>query len=439
MISDDDLKQFFTFLNFPSVSSEPDHKQDVENCFNWLNQEIQKIGFKTERWETQGHPVLFAESKKIPNKPTLLIYNHYDVQPVDPLELWETPPFKATLKDGIVYARGAQDNKGQLFYTFLALKELKEFPINIKWIIEGEEEMGSEGLETLLPKYKEKLKSDYTAIVDCGIPDADTPAVSLGMRGIMTLELELTGTNVDLHAGTHGGIAYNPLRALTEILGNIRDKNGKITIPGFYDSIIPLTDEEKKHISFEFDEKKYEKDFGVKATGGEKDLKPLERNWLRPTLEINGLWGGYQGEGFKTVIPSKAHAKISCRLVKGQDPAQMSALLKDYFEKVVPPGISIKIKTPHGGGPAILSSPHSKIVQAFAKSFSTVFNKPCRYILEGASIPIVSALEKASNSEAVLVGVGLVTDKIHAPNEHFSVDRLYKGKEVIKQAIKNLV
>ncbi|MFN4173512.1 MAG: M20/M25/M40 family metallo-hydrolase, partial [Parachlamydiaceae bacterium] len=260
----------------------------------------------------------------------------------------------------------------------------------------------------------------------------------LGMRGLVTLEIEAEGTKGDLHSGTHGGIAYNPNRALVEMLGKVFDKEGKITIPGFYDTILPLTKEEKESVSFDFDENKYIDDYGAPATGGEKGLKPLERNWLRPTFEINGMWGGYTGHGFKTVIPSKAYAKVSCRLVRGQDPIAIGELVKNHFENSAPAGIKIKVTRHLGGGPATLTTPNSKIVQAFSLAFEKVFKKPCKYILEGASIPIVSKLSRASGAEAVLVGVGLATDQIHAPNEHFGLERLEKGRDVMIEAILSL-
>lgn len=439
-MNDNTLQEYIKLLSFPSISSEPDHKKDIEECFNWVKDYVEKLKFKTERWETSGHPTLFAESERIEGQPTLLLYGHYDVQPVDPIELWKSPPFQPEVREGIIYARGAQDNKGQLFYVLQALKSFNgKYPINIKLVIEGEEEMGSSGLEGILQARSQQLKADHLAIVDCGIPDKDTPAVSLGMRGLITLEMEVTGTQIDLHSGTHGGIAYNPLRALTELIAGAKDAEGKITIPGFYDSIIPLTDEEKKDIAFDiFEEQKYISDYGAPATGGETKLPIMERNWLRPTLELNGLWGGYIGQGFKTVIPAKAHAKLSCRLVRGQDPEKMTELVSNYFEKKAPPGIQVKVHRHLGGGPAILTTPKSEVVQAFAKAFSEVFKKPCLYILEGASIPIVASLQKASGAEVVLVGVGLATDQIHAPNEHFGLDRSVRGKDVVALAIKHL-
>jgi acetylornithine deacetylase/succinyl-diaminopimelate desuccinylase-like protein len=432
----DDYKKF---LSFPSISSEPEFKKDLLECMEWLKAYIEQIGLKTEVWPTDGHPVLFASYQKDPSLPTLLIYNHYDVQPVDPIDLWNSPPFEPTLKEDNVYARGAQDNKGQLFYVLQALKDFHgKFPINIKWVIEGEEEVGSPGLDAILSKYKQELKADSLAIVDCGIPNQDTPAVTLGMRGLFTIELEATGTRSDLHSGSHGGLAYNPLRALTEVLAFARDAKGHITIPGFYDKISPLTREEKDIFTFDFNPSNYEKEFGVPPTGGETDFPPLERNWLRPTLEINGLWGGYIGKGFKTVIPSKAYAKLSCRVVRGQDPAETAELVGRYFESKSPPGVTIKAHIHSGGGPAVLTTPHSPAVKAFADAFTEVFKKPCRYIIEGASIPIVAKLAETSGADAVLVGLGLATDNIHAPNEHFSLTRINQGIEIVKKAIYNL-
>lgn len=436
------LDDFKKFLAFPSISSEASYKKDLLACLDWLEKYIQKIGFKTEVWPTSGHPTLFATYEVDKNKPTLLIYNHYDVQPVDPLDLWHTPPFEPTVKDNEIYARGAQDNKGQCFYVLQALKRLletkKTLPINIKLIIEGEEEIGSQGLKTIVHQYKNKLKSDYLAIVDVGIPAPDTPAITLGTRGLVTFDIIATSSHTDLHSGSHGGLAYNPLRALSELLAKAFDEHGKITIPGFYDTIEPLTADEKKDIRFDFDEKQYEKDYGMTATGGEKHLHPFERNWLRPTFEINGLWGGYNKEGFKTVIPAKAFAKISCRLVRGQEVDYIGKLVKDYFEKGAPKAVTIHVVQHSGGGVAVLTSPHSKAVKAFQQAFAEVFDKPCGFILEGATIPIVAELQKASQSEVVFVGLGLGTDKIHAPNEHFGLDRIEKGITIMMRAMELL-
>lgn len=315
------LKEFGDFLAIPSVSSEASYKKDVLKAAEWVTTFLQSIGFETTQWPTSVHPVIFAHDLSAgPDQPTLLIYNHYDVQPVDPLELWETPPFQATLVGDQIRARGAQDNKGQCFYVLQALKYYKQvvgsLPINVKVIIEGEEECGSQGLAEIIEHQKHELKSDYLAIVDLGIPDLKTPAITLGIRGLVTFDVDVTGSNTDLHSGSHGGLAYNPLHALVEILAKLRDSTGKITVPGFYDSIIPISEKESSQLSLKFDESNYHKQFDASASGGEQAYKPLERNWLRPTLEINGVWGGYNGTGFKTVIPPKPMPKYragSCR------------------------------------------------------------------------------------------------------------------------------
>ncbi len=437
------LKEFSEFLAFQSISSEHSYKEDILKCADWVVQFLQSIHFQTSLWETSGHPIIFAEDLSAgPDQPTLLIYNHYDVQPVDPLDLWKTPPFRATMHEGQIYARGAQDNKGQCFYVLQALKYYKTvvgaLPINIKLIIEGEEECGSHGLLEILPKKAKELKADYLAIVDLGIPNINTPAITLGIRGLVTMDVKLTGSNTDLHSGSHGGLVFNPLHALTDILGKLRDSTGKITVPGFYDSITPISKEEVERLSLTFDEKGYFKEFEAAASGGETAFTPLERNWLRPTLEINGLWGGYTGSGFKTVIPAQAFAKISCRLVPGQDPATIGKLVAKAIESHAPKGIKTEVDIHAGGGPAVRGTPESKIVQAVAKSYEETFKTPCKYILEGASIPVVSKLAETCKAETVLFGLGLPSDKIHAPNEHFGVDRLAKGFEIITRTIQHL-
>ena len=439
-----DLNDFFEFLRIPSISSEAEHKDDMITCANWLYHYLSQIGLKVEIWETNGHPIVFASSLEAGHdKPTLLIYHHYDVQPVDPLELWETPPFEPSIREGEIYARGAQDNKGQCFYTLHALKTLYQknqtFPINIKICIEGEEECGSSGLSEILNIKKEALKADYLAIVDLGIPGPSVPAITLGIRGILTLDLEVFGSHTDMHSGSNGGLLYNPIHALTKILASLRDDKGFITIPGFYDQVVPLNLDEQKSISFSlFDPIDYQKTFGVAPTGGEIDYLPIERNWLRPTLEINGISGGYTGNGFKTVIPAKASAKLSCRLVPDQDPEILGRLIIDYLEKNAPEGIKVKASFHHGGGKAVRSNPHSQVVKAFSQAFTEIFHKPCQFVLEGASIPIVTELAQASASEVVLVGLCLSEDHIHAPNEHFGIDRLQKGSAIIQRALELL-
>lgn len=426
------LADYYHFLKFQSISSEPSYRAHIEACVQWLSNYLKKIGFHVELWPTQGHPTLFASYERAgPSQPTLLIYNHYDVQPVDPLELWESPPFEPTIRHGQVFARGAQDNKGQCFYVLLALKTLIErngsLPINIKLCIEGEEECGSKGLDHILKDKRKELKADYLAVVDLGMPNTNTPAVTLGIRGIVTMDVVVTGTHTDLHSGSHGGVAFNPIHALVKLLSMARDDNGKITIPGFYDGVKPLAANEKAQISLAFDPDSYESDFGAKPTGGETAFNPLERNWTRPTLEVNGINGGYSGDGFKTVIPAKAMAKVSCRLVPDQDPEKIGRLVANFFETHAPQGTRVNVHLHHGGGKAVRGKVESKAVKAFAQAYEEVFQHPCQYIYAGGSIPVVTSLAEASGAEVVMVGLGLPDDCIHAPNEHFGLDRIEKG------------
>lgn len=435
------LDEFITFLKFQSVSTEESYLPEMKKCVDWLATYLQGLGFEIELWKTKSHPVLFASNVKAgPEKPTLLIYNHYDVQPVDPLHEWETPPFEPSIRDGEIYARGAQDNKGQSFYVLQALKRIfekdKKYPINIKLCIEGDEESGRVALSAILDEKKEKLKADYLAVVDSGIYAPDSPSVTLGVRGIITMDVEAIGSNTDLHSGSNGGLVYNPLHALVELFSKVRDSNGKITIPGFYDDITPL--ENKELIDLKFDPQDFKKTFDAEATGGEKEYSPLERATLRPTFEINGISGGYTGNGFKTVIPARALAKVSCRLVDAQNPYKMAKIVKEYLEKNAPPGIKINVILHEGYGHPLLAKTSSKIVQAFTKAYEDVFQKKCAYTLMGGSIPITTELAKASGAEIAFVGLGLPTDKIHAPNEHFGIDRLEKGCLIITKVIELL-
>lgn len=440
---DNALKDYFTFLKFKSISSEPDFQEQVLACADWVSAYLNKLGFEVQLWPTSGHPTIFAKNMKAgPNQPTLLIYNHYDVQPVDPLELWESPPFEPTLRNGQVYARGAQDNKGQCFYVLLALKALIEkaegLPINIKLCIEGEEECGSTGLAQLLKTKGKDLRADYLAIVDLGLPNPSTPAITLGVRGLVTMDVEIKCSNSDLHSGSHGGLAFNPIHALVALLSSVRDASGKITIPGFYDDVVAISDEEKQQVSLAFDTKKYESNFGTKPTGGERALDPLERNWLRPTFEINGIKGGYSGEGFKTVIPAKAMAKVSCRLVPNQDPYKIGRLVANFLETRAPEGTEVAVHVNPGNGTAVRARPDSAIAKAFSKAYEEIYGNRCERIYSGASIPIVTQLAEVCQGEVILVGLGLETDCIHAPNEHFGLDRIEKGFLSIARTIQLL-
>ncbi len=437
------LEDYYTFLKFPSVSSEPEHRQSVLDCAEWLMDYLKKLGFEVEQWTSNGHPVIFASYLKAgPDKPTLLIYNHYDVQPADPVNEWFSPPFEPTLREGQIYARGAQDNKGQCFYVLQALKLLIEqtgsLPINIKLCIEGEEEIGSASLSQLLPQKKDQLKADYLAIVDLGLRKPNIPALTLGIRGIVTMDVEVQGSKTDLHSGSHGGIAFNPIHALAKLIASFRNDKGHVTIPDFYKDVLEMSIEERSNVSFQFDISEYQQQTGAFPTGGEVDYSVLERAWIRPALEINGIYGGYTGSGFKTVIPAKAYAKISCRLVPNQDPQETAELIAAYLKDNAPSGVQVSVHIHPGQGKAVRISPNVAVVKAFAKAFEEVFDAPCEFIFEGASIPIVPELAQACGGETILLGLGLTTDQIHAPNEHFGVDRLEKGMLAMARAIELL-
>lgn len=425
------MAEFFEFLRFKSIGTDPEFRQDTLACADWVAFYLKNSGLNVEIWKTDTFPIIYAHDLSAgEDKPTVLIYNHYDVQPVDPLELWNTPPFEPNLhEDGTITARGAQDNKGQCFYVMAAVAYLVKkgnLNVNIKLVIEGEEEAGSTEIEKILKVKQKELQADHLLVVDAGFEKKDKPGVTLGVRGLTALEVKVSGSKSDLHSGVYGGIALNPNHALVRLLASLRDEKGKITVEGFYDDITPTSEDFRKNLSFDFDEKEFEKETGILPKGGEEDYSPLESNWLRPTLEVNGIRGGYGGEGFKTVIPKEAIAKISCRLVPGQDPKKIANLIKKHLEQRTPEGIKIDVKALHGGE-AVRTNPLAKVVEATSRAYSEVFNKECRNILCGASIPIVSELAKTSNSEVVLLGYGLPEDLIHAPNENFSIDRLEKG------------
>jgi len=434
------LKEYKKFLSFASISSEAESKPAMQACIDWLVDYLKQMNFHVELWPTTGHPVIFASNNRAGTKqPTLLIYNHYDVQPVDPLGEWNSPPFEPTIREGDIYARGAQDNKGQCFYVLQALKLLQEqtgtLPINIKLCIEGEEEIGSHGLGGILKNKKSELKADYLAIVDLGLDDPHIPAITLGTRGMVSMDVEVCTATTDVHSGYHGGIILNPIQILVHLLDSLKDKNGRITIPGFYDQAETMSDEERALVSFQFNAVEYHRITGGYPYGGEKDYTALERSWIRPTLEINGINGGYTGSGFKTVIPAKSYAKISCRLVPHQDPRYIGELVAKYFKDNAPTGAEITVHIHPGQGKAVRISPTAHVVKVFAKAYEAVFGIPCQYILQGASIPIVPELQETCEAEVVLLGLGLMTDQIHAPNEHFGLDRIKKGILIMAQAM----
>ncbi len=433
------FEDYFTLLRFKSVATDPSYRDQVENCADWLFSHLQKIGLKVEKWEGEGSPVLFASHFAGADKETVLIYGHYDVQPVDPLDEWLSPPFEPTIREGEVYARGAVDNKGQCFYTLTALemllKHAPDLPVNIKIIIEGEEESGSMTLSHLLDEKRTQLKADYLLIVDSGMNKLEAPSITLGARGIVCMEVCVREAAVDLHSGMVGGMAYNPNRALAEMIATLHDGEGHVTVPGFYDGLVPITDQEKNELDLSFDSEAFHSHFGFDPTGMENSFTPMEAACLRPTLEINGLWGGYTGTGFKTVIPAATHAKISCRLVPGQDPDKIAQRIETFLKKSTPKGLETTLNIFPGNGCGFRTHSGSKIADILCESYSQVFGTSCKKSLIGGTIPIAVELAKAARAEMVLVGLSLPGDRIHAPNEHFGLDRFEKGYLTICRAL----
>lgn len=436
------LANFFEFLRFESIATDPAYDGKTKACASWLKDHLEKIGMDAELWETSGQPVVFASHCKAgPDRPTLLIYHHYDVQPVDPLELWDSPPFEPVVKEGEVYARGAQDNKGQCFYSVSAIEAflsmVDSLSFNLKLFIEGEEESGSEGTREVFEKKKEALKSDMMLIVDSGIPAPNVAAITLGIRGITTMEIECKVADTDMHSGSLGGIAYNPIRALASALSKLWSEDGKVMLPHFYDDVVELSDEEKKSLYLEVDEERLRKDIGLKCFSKEPGYTLGESGSIRPTVEINGMWGGYTGEGFKTVLPAAAFAKLSCRLVEGQDPEKIQRDIVSFLEKHLPEGMELKVKGDHGSK-AYSSSSDTKIAKLAANAYEEVMGSPCKQVMMGGSIAIVVDLAEACGSEVVMMGYGLDTDQIHAPNEHFGLDRFEQGFLTIGMILSSL-
>ena len=426
------LEELKEFIAIESVSSQKEHDADMRRCAEWILNHLHSIGVQDVRiFETAGHPVVYAEWNGAPGKPTVLFYGHYDVQPVDPLNLWTSPPFEATIRGDYLYARGSADDKGQVFIHFKAieayLKTGGSLPVNIKMIIEGEEEVGSPNLDRFVKEHKELLDADLVLISDSSMFAKGVPSVCYGLRGLAYMEIELTGPNKDLHSGSFGGSVHNPIQALSEIIASLHDKRGKITIPGFYKDIRTLTAKERKaYKKLPWNDKKYAKDLGVARLYGEKGYSTLERLWARPTLECNGIWGGYTGEGAKTVLPSKAFAKISMRLVPDQNSTKIAKLFERHIAKIAPKTVSVKVRALHGGEPA-LTPIDSPGVQAAVAALEKGFGKKPLYQREGGSIPIVVQFKKILGLDTVLLGFGLPDENAHAPDEHLSLDNFYGG------------
>ena len=426
----DELKEL---LRFPSISTNPENKKDVEKCAEYVKSHLENIGMEHAAvYPTAGHPVVYADWLKAGNnKPTILIYGHYDVQPVDPLNLWTTPPFQPDIRDGKIYARGAVDDKGQVFIHLKSLEthltQNKSLPVNIKLIIEGEEEIGSMHLEDFIRKNNELLKSDVVVISDTAMFDKNTPAITYGLRGLCYLQVEVTGPNRDLHSGSFGGSIENPINALANMISKLKDGKGKILIDGFYDDVVPISEREREEYKkLPFNDNKYKKELGVDELSGEEGYSTIERIWVRPTLDCNGIWGGFTGEGAKTVLPSKAYAKISMRLVPNQDPQKIEELFVRYIKKIAPKSVKAATKALHHGKPAITPIDSPWIRAAF-NALKQGFKKEPVFIREGGSIPVVVSFKEMLNLPTVLLGFGLHDENAHSPDEHFNLDNLHRG------------
>ncbi|MEZ6051627.1 MAG: dipeptidase [Planctomycetaceae bacterium] len=418
-------------LLIPSVSAVSAHHDDCREAANWVHKQLAACGFETETVETDGLPIVSAEWTKAKGAPTALVYGHYDVQPPDPLNEWTTPPFEPTIRDGCLFARGATDDKGQVFTHIKSvaawLDATGKLPINVKFVIEGEEEVGSNNLEKFLESHKYRLACDIAVISDTAQYGNGIPAITYGLRGILACEVILHGPHQDLHSGVFGGAITNPVNALAKMLGTLHDDDGRIQIPGFYDDVIPLTDEERRAFAdLPFDEQAYCKSLGIDAVAGEAGYTTLERRWARPTCDINGFFGGYQGEGPKTIIPAKATAKITCRLVPGQDAHQLTQALEHFLREQCPPGVRFEFKTYHGA-PAVLCDTSSPYMAAARKAVEAGFGQTPVMIREGGSIPVVGSFKQILGVDTLLLGWGRNTDNLHGPNEHFHLEDFHHG------------
>ena len=419
----DELKDY---LRIPSISTSSANKKDMNTCAKFVSKKLKDAGMKNIKIiPTDGHPLVYGDWMKAPGKPTVLIYGHYDVQPVDPLELWDSDPFEPVIKDDKIWARGADDNKGQNLVHIKSveayMKTLGKLPLNIKFLIEGEEEIGSPNLEVFLKKNKKLLKCDAVLISDTSLYAEGIPTINYGLRGLAYLEVELTGPNRDLHSGSFGGSVANPINELAKLISKLHDKNGKVTVPNFYKGVQPFTKKEKDNIkNLKFSDAKYAKDLGVKELQGEKGYDTLQRLWGRPTLDCNGIYGGFTEEGAKTVLPSKATAKISMRLVPNQDWKKVGKEFIKHVKALAPKSVKIKVTEMHGGSPVVIPLDDPAIIAA-SKATSKAFGKKTVYTREGGSIPIVVEFVNQLKAPAVLMGLGLDSDNIHSPNEHFSL------------------
>lgn len=429
------LAELFDWLKIPSISADSRYKNDVRKAAEFLKEKFSAGGVdKVEICETKGHPIVYAEKIIDPSLPTILVYGHYDVQPADPLELWNSPPFEPVIKNDKIFARGSCDDKGQVYMhvkAFETMMELRILPCNVKFMVEGEEEVGSDNLGTFVKENKNKLKADIILISDTALISLDHPSITTGLRGLSYMEVEVTGPNRDLHSGVYGGAVANPINVLCKMISSLHDEDGRITIPGFYDKVASLTDDERKALNkAPFNLEEYKKELGIAEVMGEKGYTTLERTGIRPTLDVNGIWGGYTGEGAKTVLPSKAHAKISMRLVPDQVSSEITELFTKHFRAIAPKYVTVKVRAHHGGEPAVTPA-NSPAFQAASKAFEEVWGKKPIPTRDGGSIPIVALFRKELGLDTVLMGFGLDSDAIHSPNEHYGVKNFMLGIETI--------
>ena len=437
------LEQLKELLRIPSISTLPAHQADVRRAAEWLAADMQRIGLKNVNvFETAGHPVVYGDWLAAKEAPTILIYGHYDVQPVDPLDLWDTAPFEPTVREGALYARGASDDKGQVFTHLKAIESILatggKLPVNVKLIIEGEEEIGSPSLEPFVLEHKDLLAADSGLVSDGRIIGPDTPSIVYALRGMTYMEMHVRGPKRDLHSGSYGGSVYNPAQALAEIIASLHDENGTVTIPGFYDKVRPLSEAERIALKgVPYTVAQWQAETGLATPWGEQEYSLIERTSARPTCEVNGIWGGFQGEGGKTIIPAEAGAKISMRLVAEQDPDEIGQLFADYVTQIGPEGVQVEVAKLHTGWWAItpIDSPE---MQAAAQAYQATWGKTPVFTREGGSIPIVATFQKELGTPVVLMGFGL-DDNVHSPNEHFRVAHFYRGIDTAIHYYHNLV
>lgn len=429
------LDELFDLLRIPSVSADPAYKNDVLKTAEYVKNSLVSAGAdNVEICETAGYPIVYGEKIIDPKLPTVLVYGHYDVQPADPLELWDSPAFEPVIKNDKIYARGACDDKGQMYMhvkAFETMMKTNSLATNVKFMIEGEEEVGSDNLGVFVKNNKEKLAADIILISDTSMISLDTPSITVGLRGLSYLQVEVTGPNRDLHSGVYGGAVANPINELCKMIASLKDENNKITIPGFYDKVVELTADERKALnSAPFDLDEYKKDLNIDEIEGEDGYTTLERAGIRPTLDVNGIWGGYIGEGAKTVLPSKAYAKISMRLVPNQVSKEITELFTNHFKSIAPDSVKVKVTPHHGGEPAV--TPTDSVAYAAASdAFVEAWGKAPIPTRDGGSIPIVSLFKDELGLDTVLMGFGLDSDAIHSPNEHYGIHNYMKGIETI--------